>query len=45
MEGTMKRISILTLIFLTCFALAAWPQAQTQTKYQQYKLHDLGTRE
>lgn len=39
----MKRISILTLIFLTCFALAAWPQAQTQTKYQQYKLHDLGT--
>jgi probable HAF family extracellular repeat protein len=39
----MKRISILTLIFLTCFALAAWPQAQTPTKYQQYKLYDLGT--
>ena len=38
----MKRINILMLIFLTCFALAAWPQAQTQTKYQQYKLYDLG---
>lgn len=39
----MKRISILMLIFLTCFALAAWPQAQTQTNYQQYTLYDLGT--
>jgi probable HAF family extracellular repeat protein len=39
----MKRISILMLIFLTCIASAAWPQAQTQTRYQQYKLYDLGT--
>ena len=27
----MKRISILLLILLTCFVLAAWPQAQPQT--------------
>ena len=39
----MKRISILMLIFLTCIASAAWPQAQTQTNYQQYTLYDLGT--
>lgn len=39
----MKRISILLLVFFACFAVAAWPQAQTQTKYQQYKLYDLGT--
>ena len=26
----MKRISILLLIFSTCFALAAWPQARPQ---------------
>jgi probable HAF family extracellular repeat protein len=39
----MKRISILLLVFFTCFALAAWPQAQTQTNYQQYTLYDLGT--
>ena len=39
----MKRISILTLIFLTCIASAAWPQAQTQTNYQQYTLYDLDT--
>jgi len=26
----MKRISILLLVFCTCFALAAWPQAQPQ---------------
>ena len=38
----MKRIGILMLIFLTCIALTAWPQAQTQTKYQQCKLYDLG---
>ena len=39
----MKRISILMLIFLSCIASAAWPQAQTQTNYQQYTLYDLGT--
>lgn len=37
----MRRISILMLVFFTCFVLAASPQAQR--KYQQYKLHDLGT--
>jgi hypothetical protein len=39
----MKRISILLLILFTFVATAAWPQAQTPTKYQQYKLYDLGT--
>ena len=39
----MKRIRVLLLVFFACFAVAAWPQAQTQTKYQQYKLYDLGT--
>lgn len=28
----MKRISILLLVFFTCFVLAAWPQAQAQWK-------------
>jgi probable HAF family extracellular repeat protein len=31
------------LVFFTCFALAAWPQAQTQPKYRRYTLYDLGT--
>ncbi len=39
----MKRISILMLILFTCFVMAAWPQAQTQRKYHQYTLYDLGT--
>jgi probable HAF family extracellular repeat protein len=39
----MRRISILLLVFFTCLALAAWPQAQTQPKYQQYRVYDLGT--
>jgi len=30
MGGIMKRISILLLVFFTCFALAAWSQAQPQ---------------
>jgi hypothetical protein len=30
----MKRISILLLIFYTCSALAAWPQAQVQGKHK-----------
>jgi len=29
----MKRISILLLVFCTCFALTAWPQAQPQAKH------------
>lgn len=28
----MRRISILLLILFTCFVLAAWPQAQPQSK-------------
>jgi probable HAF family extracellular repeat protein len=43
MEAMMKRITILMLVFLACFALAAWSQAQTQPKYHQYTLYDLGT--
>lgn len=40
----MKRISI-ALAFLACFAVAAWPQAQTQKhpRHHQYTLYDLGT--
>ena len=30
----MKRISILLLVFCTCFALTAWPQAQPQANQQ-----------
>ena len=30
----MRRISILLLLFCTCFALAAWPQAQAQGKHK-----------
>jgi probable HAF family extracellular repeat protein len=39
----MRRISILLLVFFTCFSLAAWPQGQTQPKYHQYAVYDLGT--
>ncbi len=39
----MRRISVLMLILLTCFVCAAWPQVQTQRKYHQYTLYDLGT--
>lgn len=41
----MKRISILLLVFFACFAVAAWPQAQTQIhpRHHQYTLYDLGT--
>ena len=40
----MKRISIL-LVFFVSFAVAAWPQIQTQThpRHHQYALYDLGT--
>ena len=34
MEAIMKRISILLLVFFTCFVLAAWPQAQAQWKHK-----------
>jgi len=39
----MRRITILTLIFCACLALPSWSQAQTQPKYHQYTLYDLGT--
>jgi len=39
----MKRISVVLLVFCTCFALAAWPQATAQHPQHQYKLYDLGT--
>jgi hypothetical protein len=34
MEEFMKRISILLLVFCTCFALTAWPHAQPQAKHK-----------
>jgi uncharacterized repeat protein (TIGR03803 family) len=34
MEGTMRRISILLLVFCTCFAAAAWSQAQPQWQHE-----------
>jgi len=42
----MRRISILLLIFFTCFSVAAWAQGQAQarpTTLHQYTLYDLGT--
>jgi hypothetical protein len=34
MEVDMKRISILLLVFCTCFTLAAWPQARPQWQHK-----------
>lgn len=39
----MRRISVLMLILFTCFVSAAWSQEQTQRKYHQYTLYDMGT--
>jgi probable HAF family extracellular repeat protein len=37
----MRRISILLLVFCTCFCMAAWPQAKNQ--FPTYTVVDLGT--
>ena len=42
-EVTMKRISILLLVFCTCFGLAAWPQTKPPTDIITFDVPGAGT--
>src|SRR5208337_3508375 len=42
-EGTMKRISILTLVLCTCLGLAAWPQTPAKHKITKFNVPGAGT--